>query len=268
MRNLLFKTHVFSIEEHDGLCCTTFERSFIQALEKMVQKKGMFVVANRQYEYGLSARKLVVSSAPKTIVFGKIYTYEKAIKAFDGDWLKYVCEKHEENGYNLFVTNFKLGRIMAISDDVIVLSEVALGRFLSGTKTPSPDRKIIFTDYTFELGNELEFYDVPKNENLQMQIEKLAKGKIYFIKINTVNFYDDGAIGSGKTLPHYLFSKDVLMSRDQAIRYFQGNKMMMNFLKRYVDDVYILCKENKSLQRVPEKASFISSLTLKKWAAE
>lgn len=267
MKNLLFKTHVFSIDEHDGISCTSFERSFIQALEKMIQKKGMYVIASRQYEYGLSARKLVLSTSPKTIVFGKAYTYEKAIKAFNGDWLEYVCKKHADEGANLFVSNFKLSRIMVVPEDAIVLSEIALDKFLTGMRTPRPDKKIIFTDYAFELGNGMEFSAVPRNECLQQQIGKLIGDEtINFIKINTVNFYEDGAVGSGKILPHYLFSKDVLMSRDQAIRHFAENRLMMKFLKQYVEDVYIYCKENNSLQRVPERATFISALTLKKWS--
>lgn len=243
MKNLLFKTHVFSIGEHDGVLKTTFERSFINALEKMIINGGMYVVAERNYEYGLTQRKLVNSSDSKTLVFGKAYTYEKAIKAFNGEWLDFVCNKHAEEGANLFVSNFKLNRIMAVPNNAIVLSEKALERFLKGNQIPSPDRKVIFSDYTFELGSAVEFVDIPKTENLQMQIRKLVTDKkVNFIKINTVNFYDDGGIGNGKKASHYLFSNDVLMSRDQAIRYFEGNRMMMEFLRRFVDDVYILCQ--------------------------
>lgn len=266
MKNLLFTTHVFSIEEHDGVCSTSFERSFIQALEKMVKNKGMYVVANRQYEYGLSSRNLVPAPSPKMIVFGRAFSYEKAIKALSGEKLEYIRKKHEEEGYNIFVTNFKLARVIAVTDDVVVLSEKYLEWFLKGTKMPSPDKKIIFEDYLFELGRGIELFDVPKNENLQMQIEKLAKGNIDFIKINTFNFYEDGAIGGGEISPHYLFPEKSLTTREQAIRYFEGNKMMIKFLRQYVDEVYILFKENASLQRVPEKATFVSALTLKKWS--
>ncbi len=270
-KNVLFTTTVFSIDEKDGLSRPRFERSFIAALEKMVRFGGMYVWPDRKFEY-LSTRRVLTAdeTAPK-IVFGVPYSYPQAIATFNKTYLDFIDKGEEENEAAKCVYNARVGRIIPVSENDIVLPESVLEGFL-GKRTPifgQGKQSVVFSDCSFELGIGSQLKSVPLRENFQTQLrEFLINGEIDYIKINKINFFSDGTSIVEMKKARYLFKRNAWVSFDWAQLHFSSDRMMRMFLKQYPEDGYLYDVTSDKLQRVPEISFFVSDTLLKKWTAD
>lgn len=259
--NALFTVPLFTIHEKDALNSAQLERTFPDAVRRMDDCGGFYIIYDRDFAYTQRTRKVVPASVPVTVAFGEKYCLEKIPEQL---WLNSrIAAKLEAislEGYQEIVFSRRAVDVLPVDAQTVVLSENAIKSFIAGSY--GGGNKVIMTGY------EAWVFGIHNNKKRLFTVADCAKELKYndnLIGIRLVRqlYYDNGTCRDDEKNNINLIYGKYLSSREWVQSVHRGNRRVQEIVSG-CDDQWFLDADGFVCRIIGEHLS-ISDKTPEKW---
>ena len=236
----IIEVPLYSIGEADGLNTAVRQRTFKEAVIKMYQSGGMYIVHSRDKYYGRYKTVIKQREEPINYIFGKEFSIEEGKQKFNAAGLE-LLESIEEKGFKTFAycSRFGKGRIMPVGENDIVLSD-AFCRKLAGENVRVFGKEWLLSEPVFRIiGQEKSDFSVLSEITTKMKYDDI----IGFEAFSCV-YYSDATFdieGEGR---QYVF-EDAVVEKSSLRQRFLHNKNILRRIDSSKGDAMILDINNR-----------------------
>ncbi len=254
----IIEVPLYSIGEADGLNTAIRQRTFKDAVVKMCQSGGMYIVHARDKCYGRYKTVVKLRENPITYIFGDEYSINEGRKIFNSfamDWLDDI----EEKGFKTFVYCPRAAgtQLMPVGENDIVISYDFVRKLVGENIRISGAKEWLLSEPVFRvIGQEKPDFFVLSEITTKMKYEDIVGFEAF-----SCVYYADGTFdieGEGR---QYVF-EDALVDKYALRQRFLYNRDTLRKIDAFDGEVMVLDKNEVYGLRenhVPIRRCFINT---------
>ena len=236
----IIEVPLYSIGEADGLNTAVRQRTFREAVIKMYQSGGMYIVLSRDKCYGRYKTLIKQREEPVTYIFGKEFSIDEGKQMLNTSGIRWI-ESVEEKGFKSFVYCSRAAgtQFMPVGENDIVLSD-GFCRKLAGENVRLNGKAWLLSEPVFRvIGQEKSDFCVLSEITTKMKYDDI----IGFEAFSCV-YYSDATFdveGEGR---QYVF-EDAVVEKSSLHQLFSHNKNILRRIDSFKGEAMILDNDNQ-----------------------
>ncbi len=237
----IIEVPLYSIGEADGLNTAVRQRTFKDAVIKMYQSGGMYIVHARDKCYWRYKTVIKPRVNPITYIFGKEFSIDQGKQMFNASGLRWI-ESIEEKGFKSFVyCSRAVGtQFMPVGENDIVLSD-EFCRKLAGENVRINGRKDwLLSEPVFRvIGQEKSDFSVLSDITTKMKYDNIIGFEVF-----SCAYYSDAAFDIESEGRQYVF-EDAVVEKSSLRQLFSHNKNILRRIDSFKGEAMILDNDNQ-----------------------
>lgn len=254
----IIEVPLYSIGEEDGLNTAVRQRTFKEAVIKMYQSGGMYIVHARDKCYWRYKTVVKQRNEPITYIFGKEFSIEEGKQMFNASGIRWI-ESIEEKGFKAFAYNPHVSgsQFMPVGENDIVLNDEFCRKLAGENVRLNGGKAWLLSEPVFRvIGQEKSDFCVLSEITTKMKYDDIVGFEAF-----SCSYYSDATSdieGEGR---QYVF-EDAVVEKDVLRKQFSHNKNVLRRIASSNGNVMILDKNRVYAVRenyVPIRRCFVNT---------
>lgn len=262
-KNYLFSVPMYLISEQGCINTARVERTFAQAVTRMSQCKGFFVIYNRDFCYAPRGVKVVELSDTMMIAFGVRHQIADVKDKFIKNLNLYAkLLRLEDCGYKEAAYSPRCKDFVGLQPKDLVLSETVMNNIIA-KKQGFGHMQIAYSLVAKAIDEKNNIASEEMTISDCCSKELLYKKNLIGMEITEIKHYNNGFCAEGES--YNLYYPDLIKSRIWVNNFFADNKSVQRMLLNCKDSSFLVTADKKVI-RLPEEIIIMGKNSPKDWA--